>query len=252
LFTTIACGACSGFHGLVSSGTTSKQLTKETDAKTVGYGGMLLEGFVALIAMSTLMLQAPGSSELALGPDEIYGRGLAHFMEAFGVPFAAGVAFGKLAFATFIYDTLDVATRLGRYILQELFGLAGRFGSMVATALTLAVPLVCVFTKFTNASGQPIALWKLFWPAFGASNQLLAALSLAGITVWMKKNNRPWLVTGVPAIFMIAITFNSLFLIIRTSLHPGHWFDPVGTTGAVLVVLAGYILAQAGRAFRTV
>jgi carbon starvation protein len=104
LFTTIACGAVSGFHGLVSAGTSSKQLVKESHAVTVGYGGMLLEGLVAVISLATVMMAAPGSPELALGPDEIYARGMAHFMEVLGLPFAAGVVFGKLAFATFIDD----------------------------------------------------------------------------------------------------------------------------------------------------
>lgn len=248
LFTTIACGACSGFHGLVSSGTTSKQLAKESDAVTVGFGGMLLEGFVAVIAMSTIMLQMPGSTELGLGPDEIYARGLAHFMAVLGIPFAAGVTFGKLAFATFIYDTLDVATRLGRYILQELFNWTGRKGAIAATFLTLAVPLLCIFTEFKGPNGQPIALWKMFWPAFGASNQLLAALSLTGITIWLKTTGRNWWITGVPAVFMLIVTFTSLFLIIKKSLATGHLFDPIGTTAIVLILIAAFIVSQAALA----
>lgn len=249
LFTTIACGACSGFHGLVSSGTTSKQLAKETDAPVVGYGGMLLEGFVAVVAMSTLMLQVKGSPELGLGPDEIYARGLAHFMEAFGLSFALGVAFGKLAFATFIYDTLDVATRLGRYLLEELLNLKGRRGALIGTVLTLLIPAICVFTRFEGPNGQPLPLWKIFWPAFGASNQLLAALSLVGITLWLKSTRRKWWITGVPAVFMVVITYFSLFMIARKPFKAGAWSDPVGITAVVLLVLASYILSRAGRAF---
>lgn len=251
LFTTIACGACSGFHGLVASGTTSKQLAKESDARTVAYGGMLMEGFVAVIAMSTLMMQSSSSAELGLGPDEIYARGLAHFMEVFGLPFAAGVTFGKLAFATFIYDTLDVATRLGRYILQELFGLKGRSGALLATLMTLIIPLICVFTEFKGPNGQPMPLWKIFWPVFGASNQLLAALSLTGITIWLKANNKKWLVTGLPALFMIVITLNSLILIIWHTISLGRWIDPIGTTGLLLLFMAVYIFSHAIKSFRT-
>lgn len=248
LFTTIACGACSGFHGLVSSGTTSKQLAKESHAPLIGYGGMLLEGFVAVIAMSTLMLQAPGSPELGHGPDEVYARGLAHFMTVFGLPFAAGVTFGKLAFATFIYDTLDVATRLGRYLVQELLGLKGRKGAVIATIATLAVPAATVFMTFRNEAGVALPLWKIFWPAFGASNQLLAALSLAGMTVWLKKTGRNWLITGIPAVFMSVITIGSLFLLVRKAVLAGRWIDPVGTTGAILLILAVLLLGQAGKA----
>ncbi|MBI4057392.1 MAG: carbon starvation protein A [Elusimicrobia bacterium] len=248
LFTTIACGACSGFHGLVSSGTTSKQLDRETDARTVGYGGMLLEGFVAVIALSTLMLQAPGSPELSLGPDEIYARGLAHFMSVFGIPFAAGVTFGKLAFATFIYDTLDVTTRLGRYILQELLGLPGKRGAFMATGLTLAVPAIALWMTFTDPAGKIQPMWKVFWPAFGASNQLLAALSLAGITVWLRHTGRNWWVTGIPAAFMTVVTLSSLAIIVRQTLSAGRWLDPVGTTAILLLILALIILFQTASA----
>ncbi|MBI5594504.1 MAG: carbon starvation protein A [Elusimicrobia bacterium] len=248
LFTTIACGACSGFHGLVASGTTSKQLSKETDAVTVGYGGMLLESLVAVVALATLMLRAPGSVEAGLGPDEIYARGLAHFMGLFGIPFAAGVTFGKLAFATFIYDTLDVATRLGRYLVQELTGLTGRTGALLATFATLAVPAAAVFMTFTDSAGKAVPLWKLFWPAFGASNQLLAALSLAGVTVWLKQEGRAWWVTGLPCLFMSAVTVCSLWTIAGRSFAAGRYLDPVGTTAAALLVLGLVVLTQAARA----
>jgi carbon starvation protein len=251
LFTTIACGACSGFHGLVASGTTSKQLAKETDARVVGYGGMLLEGLVAVIAMATLMRLAPGSADLGHGPDEIYARGLAHFMQAFGMSFAAGVVFGKLAFATFIYDTLDVSTRLGRYVLEDAFGLKGTKNAVLATLATVAIPLLTVFMTFTDSAGKIVPLWKLFWPAFGATNQLLAAMTLTGVTLWLKKEGRMCWVTGLPAAFMIVVTLSSLVLLIKPwaamlaigSLH----FDPVGTTGFLLMLIALAYFAEALR-----
>lgn len=253
LFTTIACGACSGFHGLVASGTTSKQLRSEPDAVTVGYGGMLLESLVGVIALATVVIAAPGSPQLALGPDEIYARGLAHFMQVFGIPFTAGVIFAKLAFATFIYDTLDVATRLGRYVIQELTGWKGRWGSWAATAATLAVPLGAVFMTFQDPSGKSVPLWKVFWPAFGASNQLLAALTLTGITVWLKKEGRPWLITALPAAFMSLVTLSSLVVITKPwlkSLAAGKLaLHPIGTTGLVLLLLAASFYVQAARAF---
>ena len=242
LFTTIACGACSGFHGLVASGTTSKQLARETDARIVGYGGMLLEGLVAVIAMATLMMLAPGSPDLKLGPDEIYARGLAHFLGVFGVPFASGVIFGKLAFATFIYDTLDVAARLGRYVMEDSFGLKGKKGSIIATLLTLLVPLGAVFATFHDGSGKPLPLWKLFWPAFGASNQLLAAMTLTGVTIWLRREGRRWWITGIPALFMLTVTLSSLVLIVKpwlSTLATGQGkLDPIGTTGILLIAVA--------------
>ncbi|MEK7766884.1 MAG: carbon starvation CstA family protein [bacterium] len=254
LFTTIACGACSGFHGIVSSGTTSKQLRRETDARMVGYGGMLLEGFVAVVALATVMMLAPGSEGLTRSPDEIYAFGLARFLQLFGIPVALSVAFGKLAFATFIYDTLGVATRLGRYVFQELTGLKGRRGAILATLATLAVPAVTVLMTFTNDAGAAVPLWKKFWPVFGASNQMLAALSLIGITIWLRREGRNWLVTGIPALFMLAITLWSLLIIIqpwwRKIFSGSLGLDAVGTTATLLLALAALVAAEAVRRFR--
>ncbi len=248
LFTTIACGACSGFHGLVSSGTTSKQLEKETDARLVGYGGMMLEAFVAIIALATVMMLSRGDRLLEFGPDEIYARGLAHFIAMAGIPFAAAVTFGKLAFATFIYDTLDVATRLGRYIFQELTGLSGRTGAFVATFATLAVPAGVVLIDVQDASGKIIPMWKLFWPAFGATNQLLAALTLLGVTLWLKRESRKWWIAGVPAAFMLVTTISSLLAIIGPWAgglsNGGALFHPVGTTACFLLIVAVFLIAS--------
>ncbi len=239
LFTTIACGACSGFHGLVASGTTSKQLARESDARIVGFGGMLLESFVAVVAMATLMIVSPGDKVLSLGPDEIYARGLAHFMGVFNIPFAAAVSFGKLAFATFIYDTLDVSTRLGRYVIEEIFGVKGRRSAFVATASTVAVPALCVFATFHDAAGNAVPLWKIVWPAFGASNQLLAALTLMSVSVWLRREGRPWLVTGLPGAFMTVVSLASLVDLVRTRLTAsgGSVADPVAATAAILIAL---------------
>src|SRR5262249_17329841 len=121
LFVTIACGACSGFHGLVCSGTTSKQIAKESHTRPVGSGAMLLEAFVALIALATIAIVADGPK--LPGPGKIYGDGIGKFFTVIigkeNYRFAA--TFGAMAFSTFVFDTIDVSTRLGRYILQELF-----------------------------------------------------------------------------------------------------------------------------------
>ena len=118
LFVTIACGACSGFHGLVCSGTTSKR-SQGSDCKPVGYGGMLLEGLVAVIALATIMIKAPEVSKGA-APGRVYGDGIARFLTVIigQGAFLFAATFGAMAFSTFVFDTLDVATRLGRLILQ--------------------------------------------------------------------------------------------------------------------------------------
>jgi carbon starvation protein len=211
LFVTVACGACSGFHGLVGSGTTSKQIDVETDCRLVGYGGMLFEALVAVVALATLMVLPVGDAALGLGPDRIYAAGLARFVERFGIQPELARNFALLAFATFIYDTLDVTTRLGRYMLQELTGWSGVKGGMAATLLTLTLPAVFVTVRVVDPSGNPVPAWKMFWTIFGTSNQLLAGLTLLGLTTWLKeRGGRAWLVTAFPMAFMMVMTLWAL------------------------------------------
>ncbi|MBL9038585.1 MAG: carbon starvation protein A [Archangium sp.] len=245
LFVTIACGACSGFHGLVCSGTTSKQIAKESHCHPVGYGAMLLEGFVAIIALATVMIATSG--ELAgKAPGTIYGIGLGRFFAVVlgekHLPFA--ITFGAMAFSTFVFDTLDVSTRLGRYVVQELFGLSGRIGGIVATLVTVGLPLV--FLQLATAGS-----WKSFWALFGTSNQLLAALSLMGITVWLKKQGKRYWFTLVPLLFVSSVTLFSLGLQIRTAFF-GEAVTAVqrvnGVVALSMLALAVSLLAMGGRA----
>ena len=254
LFVTIACGACSGFHGIVSSGTTSKQIDHETDCRVVGYGGMLLEGLVAVIALATVMLLAPNDPSIAQSPDRIYANGLSHFVERFGINRNFARAFALLAFATFIYDTLDVATRLGRYIFQELTGWKGRWGGLGATVATLALPAISVSWTVKDAAGRVVPAWKVFWTLFGTSNQLLAALTLVTITVWLKRTKGPWLVSAIPAVFMLAMTLWSLLLTIQPWLRDcaggRATMDWIALIALVLLVLAAAILVSGFSALR--
>lgn len=215
LFITVACGACSGFHGLVCSGTTSKQLRKESHAPLIGYGGMLLEGVVAVMALSTVMIWPVGSAVFSKSPSEIYATGIAHFShKIFGLGIGWGMTFGMLAFATFVYDTLDVATRLGRYLMEELFQLKGWSGRVIATAITLGLPLLYVLmAPELTRGGKRLPLWQVIWPLFGSSNQLLAALTLLLLTVWLwgKKQWPAWVF--IPALFMFVTS--SLALVIQ-------------------------------------
>jgi carbon starvation protein len=204
LFVTIACGACSGFHGLVCSGTTSKQIAKESDCKPVGYGAMLLEGFVAVIALATIMIVAPEASK-GVAPGRIYGDGIARFLTVMigEDAFVFAATFGAMAFSTFVFDTLDVATRLGRLILQELAGAHSRTAAIVATAVTAAVPAVVLVAAGPGG-------YRTFWTLFGTSNQLLAALTLLAITVWLKRSGKRAWFTFAPMVFLMTITLWSL------------------------------------------
>lgn len=245
LFITVACGACSGFHSLVSSGTTSKQLAKETDAKPIGYGMMLAEAVVALIALSTVMILPKGDAILSKSPNFIYANGLGSFMELVGISKAFGISFGLMAFTTFVYDTLDVCTRLGRFIVQELTGWKGWSGRIVSNLLIGGIPLVLMSINLTDPSGKPIAIWSLFWKTFGSSNQLLAALALVGITVWLQrtaKNKNAWLVTLIPAIFMFIMSTWALFSTFTSyTVKNGAFVMPSGTNIVVPSLCLIYI-----------
>ena len=242
LFVTIACGACSGFHGLVCSGTTSKQVDRESHIQPVGYGGMLAEGFVALIALVTVMIV---SQEALRGraPGTIYGNGIGQFLSLIigQDKLAFAVTFGAMAFSTFVFDTLDVCTRLGRYIVQELFGWKGRAGAVAGTALTIALPFYFITFAPPNS-------WSKFWTLFGASNQLLAALTLLAITVWLYQARQRIAFTLLPMIFVLVITLWALSALVIGNLR----VTKIGSgsldvefvnalASAVLVVLALYL-----------
>jgi len=254
LFITIACGACSGFHSLISSGTTSKQLRVETDARPIGYGAMLLEGLVAVLSLCCVMTLAPGSPSVVgvPKPNFIYATGLGNFLGVLHIPHGFAVSFALMAFTTFVYDTLDVCTRLGRYIIQELTGWTDWRGRWLGTGLTAGAPLYFVLNPVTvNGVEQPV--WRMFWDLFGASNQLLAALTLMGVTVWLWRTRRHplvWIVTGLPTVVMYTMSVWALASMTLPNFRnaAGQFVaprEPVPWIGLVLLCLAGLMLVEA-------
>ena len=253
LFITIACGACSGFHSLIASGTTSKQLRYETDAKLIGYGAMLLEAMVAIVSLSCVMILAK-DSPLIVGkapPSLIYAQGIGTLLEKFAVTVRGlgwsnfnlsaqlTVSFALMAFTTFVYDTLDVCTRLGRYIIQELTGWHDAKGRWLGTLLTGGVPAFFVMQTILGVDGKPAPLWKIFWSLFGASNQLLAALTLLGITVWLWRTRRAiWVlfVTGIPTVWMYTMSMWALGRMILTNLKQINQPNPQMITYVLLSI----------------
>ncbi len=246
LFVTIACGACSGFHGLVCSGTTSKQIDRESHMRPIGYGGMLAEGFVALIALVTVMIVAQDALR-GKAPGTIYGNGIGQFLTLIigkeNLGFA--VTFGAMAFSTFVFDTLDVSMRLGRYIVQELGGWRGRVGAFAGTLLTMGLPFYFVMFAPPNS-------WAKFWTLFGASNQLLAALTLLTVSVWLYRARQRIAFTLLPMIFVLAITLWALITLVIGNIR----ITKIGTgtldiellnaiAAAALVILALYLTALA-------
>jgi carbon starvation protein len=242
LFVTIACGACSGFHGLVCSGTTCKQIEKESHIRPIGYGAMLAEGFVALIALTTVMIAAPDATK-GYAPGTIYGNGIGRFLTILigedKILFA--VTFGAMAFSTFVFDTLDVSMRLGRYLLQELFGWRGRAGAFVATIATVAIP--CYFLAFGEKG-----TWLKFWTLFGASNQLLAALSLLVVTVWLHQARRRIAFTLLPMVFVLTVTLWSLAKLLIANWRAANGIDIAfinAVAAAALTLLALFLVGSA-------
>jgi len=241
LFISVACGACSGFHSIVASGTSSKQLNKETDAKAIGYGAMLLEGVVAVVALATVAMITKGSPLTSKAPLDIYGTGMSNFLFAVGVPKKLGFSFGLLALSAFILTTLDTATRLGRYIFEEFFSLKGARSRYVSTLATLILPAIFVLITLKDPlTGKAIPAWKAIWPIFGASNQLLAGLVLLVIAVWLKKTGtKVGFILG-PMIFMNVMTLWGLVtLLVQSKL------SAVGIIAGVLLLLALVVMVEA-------
>jgi len=220
----------------------------------IGYGTMLLEAMVAIVSLSCVMIWASTSENLKGSPSIIYARGMGEFLSLLHIPPKLAIGFALMAFVTFVYDTLDVCTRLGRYIIQELTGLDGWGGRWLGTGLTAGVPLFFLLQPPMMVKGVEQPLYKTFWNLFGASNQLLAALTLLGVTVWLWQTRRQawvWLVTGLPCVWMYvmsswalaAMTFPSFFSPESGSFQIPK--EPVPWIGIVLLALAALMLVEA-------
>ena len=244
MFITIACGACSGFHAIVASGTTAKQLASETHARPVAYGGMLLEAVLALIAVSTVVLIG---AQAARGhpPTFVFAQGIGHILAAVGIPASLGAHFGALAISTFLLTTLDTCTRLARYVLEELFGLqrATLQTSIVATLASLALPALLTRMTLHLPDGTPAPAWRVIWPIFGATNQLLGALAMLVVVVWLRNEGRRHAFVALPMLFMFVVTMVALAQLV---LRYGA-LTLIGGIAAALFVLAVILAIEAGR-----
>jgi carbon starvation protein len=247
LFITVACGACSGFHSIVASGTSSKQLNKESDAKLIGYGAMLIEGLVAVISLATVAMLAKGNPLVTKAPLVIYGTGMSRFLSIFGVPEKLGFSFGLLALSTFILTTLDTATRLGRYVFEEFFGLKGAAWRYLSTLATLALPTIFVLVTLKDPQGKPLPAWKAIWPVFGATNQLLAGLVLLVVAVWLKKSGKKSGFVLGPMLFMNVMTVCALVCLLGR-----YKFSAIGIIAAVLLLLALVLMVEAWRTVKKI
>ncbi len=207
LFVTVACGAISGFHSLVASGTTAKQLNSEKDAQPIGYGAMLIEGLLAVIALITIATLVPAEAFKAGNPIAVFSQGIGGFVGKIGIPVKVGVTFTALAVSAFALTSLDTATRLGRFAFQEFFKdakqtwMTNRF---VATVITILPGGILALSGSYSA----------IWPIFGAANQLLAALALLAVSVWLAKRQMKNAFLKYPMIFMFAVTLSALIILV--------------------------------------
>lgn len=215
LFITVACGACSGFHSIVSSGTTSKQIKKESDVRRISYGGMLIEGVLAVFAMGCVAVLTMGEREAGGTPVGIFAAGAAKFFGAVGIPTNLGAEFAMLAISTFLLTTLDTCTRLTRFLIEELFSWRNEASRYLGTAIALALPCLLVFQQFPGADGTLQPAWKAIWPLFGATNQLLAALALLTFVVFLKASKVGYGFALLPAVVMIVMPMTALALMVQ-------------------------------------
>ncbi|MFP4521643.1 MAG: carbon starvation protein A [Fibrobacterota bacterium] len=243
LFVTVACGAVSGFHSLVSSGTTSKQLNEKKDALPVGYGSMLIESLLAVIALITAAylgkeeFAAKFASSGAVNPVAVFSSGIGEFATALYIPRESGIMFASLAISAFALTSLDTAGRLGRLVFSEMSVHApGKAGKILSDRYFA--------TLVTIAGGGILAVsgrWKSIWPLFGSANQLLASLALLALTVYMVRNRRPFLFAAIPMLFMFAVTLTSLFQLASRELISENGSLLLGTLAVILFCTAIFL-----------
>jgi carbon starvation protein len=259
LFITIACGAISGFHGLVASGTTCKQTARESHAKHIGYLAMLGESMLAVAVtlaiaggvsygeyQSVLVRPADAGADWKANPVLAFSLGVAGICEAgLGIPKWLGIVFGLLMVEGFVLDTLDVAIRLNRYLLEEVW------------AITFKRGVPALFKNYWFNSGIAVGAMvllafrntaDLLWPIFGTGNQLLAALSLLAVSAWFWKAKRKVIYTLIPGVLVGATTVASLIYLLATKYLPARNYL-LAATDVALLCLAGGVVFFAARAF---
>ena len=260
LFITIACGAISGFHSLVSSGTTSKQLDKETDARYVGYMGSIGEG---ALAVGAVLAVTAGVVATRADWDALYGdfgaasggavgnfvNGVANFANNIGIPFDLAVIFAAVVVISFAATTMDTGVRLQRYVVQEIGEITGitplKRNLSLATTIAVAVPLGMALLPGGGDAGYTFGV---LWQLFGTTNQLMAGLALAVIAVWVTKNNRNPVAVLVPLVFLLVMTTWALVLNLRNFVVADQWV--LAVLDAVIFGIALWLIVEATAALR--
>ena len=238
LFVTIACGAVSGFHSLIASGTTSKQLPNQIYAKRIGYGAIIFESALSVLALICVCAGIKDHSTLK----EIFTKGgpILAFSKGFGnisYPLLKryGLSIAVVILNAFILTTLDTATRISRYVFSEMTGIKNRF---------LSTLIIITFAGFLSLSGK----WRAIWPTFGASNQLIAAFTLLIATCWLMIRKKPAKLTLFLSIFMLLTTISAIFLQLKRYLRNGQ--KALSFISLALIITAIFMSLEAIRALR--
>ena len=248
LFVTIACGAISGFHSLVASGTTSKQLDKESDAKIVGFGGMLIESFLAIISVGAVIILSRTEYLERItveGPVALFSTGLGGMISSLGISETFAIGFVALTVSAFALTTLDTCTRLARFTLQEYFeDMPQPAAQVLAKNRYLSTTIVVILSVLLLASGE----FEKLWPIFGSANQLLAALALLTIGVWLIKKNISATFVTIPMFFMFTVTLASLGLFAWKNFQDEGYI--LASIASILFVLAIALILLAIRSLK--
>lgn len=249
LFITVACGACSGFHALVAGGTSSKQISRESDAIKVGYGSMLLEGLLAAsvvlavgFALNSNLYQSlvfPSEAGRLSNPNLAFALSLGILSaKAFHLPVYFGTVLGILLLEGFLVTTLDTTVRLTRYLFEELWSNIiknpPRLLKSYLFNAALAVGIMLLFSR----SSTIVEIWKVF----GSANQLLAAISLLAVTLYLRGRGKPWIFTLIPAVFMSITTIWSLVILLTRTYIPSGNITLILSDGILILLSLGVIV----------
>ncbi|SFE37301.1 carbon starvation protein [Actinopolyspora alba] len=260
LFVTIACGAVSGFHSLVSSGTSSKQLGRETDARYIGYMGAVGEGSLAVAAVLAVTAGAVGSTvewnnlyasfaTASDGATQNFVQGVAGFANNLGLPISVGLVFATIMVISFAATTMDTGVRLQRYVVQEI-GEITRVRPLarnmtLASTVAVVIPLAMALMP---GGGEKGYTFGVLWQLFGTTNQLTAGLALAVVAVWVTKNRRNPLAVLLPLLFLLVMTTWALALNLVEFVTQGQWV--LAPLDVIIFLLAVWLIVEAAVALR--
>lgn len=269
LFVTIACGAISGFHGLVSSGTTSKQLSRADDARPIGYGAMIGEATLAVLATMAVAAGVWASTNdhahawgfiqaksTAPGPEagfvlpqvgealQAFVNGASGFLAGLGIPFKVAATVVAVLVISFAATSLDTALRIQRLVVAEIgstYRIKPLQNRWIGGAIACGSVLVLIYADYDQGA-------KSLWPVFGATNQVLAAFTLMLCALYLRKTGRKSKAYAIPAVIVMAITFTAMAVQVMRDLGEEKWL--VGTVGMVIAVLAVWVALEAALAWR--